>query len=100
MTHIHRPVQRQLDVAEHGPIHPQAAVASPERRMVNSGLLSPRPPIRIPQCLVRVAACLHKQQEVAVLHVVIVDRKLRHEDFLRLKLVVPAELIAVFTSHA
>src|SRR5258708_12437481 len=54
----------------------------------------PRPCFFVPEGWLRISAGLHEQHEVPVRHVVIVDREVRHPHFVRLKLVVPAELVS------
>src|ERR1700685_2716880 len=95
VAHIHRPIERQLDVAKHRAIHPQISFAPPERRMLDSGLVLPLPSSLVPQRAILVSAGSHELQEVAIHHVISVDRKSRNEGFQPVKFVVPTKLRVV-----
>src|SRR4029077_21076692 len=69
VAHIHRPLQRQANFAEHCPVHPQISRAMPKSRMLYSFAFLPLLRFTAPKRLVLITARLHKLQEFAVRHV-------------------------------
>src|SRR5713101_5193950 len=95
VAHVHRPFLRQTNFAKHRPVNPEVAFAPPEHGMLDTFLCLPSPGLVIPKRTVLVTPGLHEPQKIVIRHVVIVDRKLVHSDFVRPKFVVPSEFIAL-----
>src|SRR6266699_1144971 len=95
MTHINRPFLRQTNLSKHRSVNPEIALAPPEHGMLDAFLRFPGPGFVTPKRAVPIASGLHKPQKIVIRYIVIVDRELVHNGFVRPKFVVPPEFIAV-----
>src|SRR6266403_1302121 len=95
VTRVNRPFLRQADLAKHGPVQPEVAIASPENRMLDVFLLLPVPSFLTPKRTVLVTTRLDKPKEFVVVYVVLFNRESRRLYCVGFKFIVPPEFIPV-----